>query len=80
MIAAFESIVTARPDGTYDGVFMKDPPELGRLDLDWSPDGRWIVASSAPNTQNTLYLIRGDGSEYFQVGTGTNPSWRPEQP
>lgn len=80
MIAAFDSLVTAQPDGTYGGVFMKYPPERGQLDLDWSPDGRWIVASSAPNTQNTLYLIRGDGSEYFQVGTGTNPSWQPDQP
>jgi serine/threonine protein kinase/DNA-binding SARP family transcriptional activator len=80
MIAAFDSLVTAQPDGTYGAVFMKYPPEAGRLDLDWSPDGRWIVGSSAPNTQNTLYLIRGDGSEYFQVGTGTNPSWQPDQP
>jgi serine/threonine protein kinase len=80
MIAAFNSIVTVQPDGMYDGVFMKYPPERGRLDLDWSPDGSWIVASSAPDTSNTLYLIRSDGSEAFQVGNGTNPSWRPEEP
>jgi hypothetical protein len=77
MIAAFDSIVTVRPDGMYDGVFMKDPPERGLLVLDWSPDGRWIAASSPTTAGHTLYLIRGDGSEVYQIGRGTDPSWRP---
>ena len=61
-------------------VFMEDPPEDGRLVVDWSPDGAWIVASAPPPLASAsgptqVYLIRADGTETFWVGPGAEPSW-----
>ena len=77
------SLITARPDGSGEQVFMEDPPEDGRLVVDWSPDGAWIVASTPHRFASAsgpaqVYLIRADGSETFWVGPGAEPSWRPE--
>ena len=77
------SLITARPDGSGEQVFMEDPPEDGRLVVDWSPDGAWIVASTphrfaSASGPTQVYLIRADGTETFWVGPGAEPSWRPE--
>ena len=58
-------------------MLLDDAPDAGRLELDWSPDGRWVTMASAGPNQN-LYLMRGDASELFLVGTGITPSWRPD--
>jgi DNA-binding SARP family transcriptional activator/tRNA A-37 threonylcarbamoyl transferase component Bud32 len=85
LLSADTSLITVRPDGTGEQVFLEDPPENGRLVVDWSPDGLWLVAST-PHGATTVsgpartrvYLIRSDGSETFWVGSGAEPSWRPE--
>jgi Tol biopolymer transport system component len=70
------------PDGAGERVFVDEPPEGGRLVIDWSPDGEWIVMSSPSrvNLVTNLYLMRADGSETFQIGLASEPSWRPEAP
>ena len=75
-----QSFVSVLPDGSGKRVFVEEPPELGRLVIDWSPDGEWIAMSSPTGVElgGRLYLMRGDGSELFQIGLGTEPSWRPE--
>jgi hypothetical protein len=53
--------------------------------IDWSPDGRWVVAAGV-HDQNTVgggpsgvLLIRADESQMFKIATdGSEPSWRPE--
>jgi len=74
------SFLTVRPDGSDERVFLEDPPENSVLALDWSPDGGWFVMSPLSGLGSTLYLMRADGSQLFQVGFGTEPSWRPETP
>jgi WD40 repeat protein len=80
LLAADQSFISVRQDGSGERVFVEEPPELGRLVIDWSPDGEWIVMSSPTGVElgGRLYLMRGDGSETFQLGIGTEPSWRPE--
>jgi hypothetical protein len=85
LLSADERFVSVRPDGTGERVFVEEVPERGRLVVDWSPDGDWIVMSSphgvstpsGPATGN-IYLMRADGSQTFHLGLGTEPSWRPE--
>ena len=43
VVSAHSSIRSVLPDGSADEVILKYPPSNGRLVLDWSPDGRWIV-------------------------------------
>jgi TolB protein len=80
VLSSGEDLVTVGPDGSGERVLLDDPPEAGRLELDWSPDGRWVImASGGPNQSDAnLYLMRGDASEVFLVGKGTTPSWRPD--
>jgi hypothetical protein len=81
VLSADGSFVSVLPDGSGERVFVEDPPAGGRLVIDWSPDGEWISMSSPTGVgifDGRLYLMRGDGSEIFQVGLGTEPSWRPE--
>ena len=75
-----DSFVSVSRDGTAERTFVADPPEDGRLVMDWSPDGRWIVLSSPSGVGDTLYLMPADGSQVFVVGVGVEPSWRPEPP
>ena len=68
-------------------MILKYPPSNGRLVLDWSPDGRWILmtdpfgGSAVPGADagggTNVYLVRSDGGEVFLVGSGSEPSWRP---
>jgi serine/threonine protein kinase/DNA-binding SARP family transcriptional activator/Tol biopolymer transport system component len=74
------SLVSMRPDGSGQRIFVEDPPEDGRVVMDWSPDGRWIVMSSPSSIGTDLYLMRADGSQVFNIGHGTEPSWRPDAP
>ena len=81
LISVNGSLFTVRPDGSGRRLFVEDPPENGMLLLDWSPDGRWAVMSGPPPPvgQNTIYLMRGDGSQVFVISsTGSQPSWRPK--
>jgi TolB protein len=81
VLSADGSFVSVLPDGSGERVFVEDPPAGGQLVIDWSPDGEWIAMSSPTGVgifDGRLYLMRGDGSEIFQVGLGTEPSWRPE--
>ena len=80
LVAADESFLTVRPDGSDERVFPEDPLEDGALALEWSPDGRRIVMSPPSGRGSTLYLMRADGSQLFRIGFGTEPSWRPEMP
>ena len=84
MAKALPDRCPAAGDGTDDRVIIGYPPENGRLVLDWSPDGRWIVMTtpygmvgqgnvSAPN----VCLTRSGGGELFLVGSGSKPPWRP---
>ena len=78
VLSAYGSLLAVRPDGTGDRVILKYPPENGRLVLDWSPDGRWIVMTDPYNSAtNNVYLMRSGGGEQFLVGSGSEPSWRP---
>jgi serine/threonine-protein kinase len=80
------SLVTVDPDGTHERVFLADPPEGGRLVVDWSPDGRWIVMAVADVSTHiggqfdALYLAKADGSEVFFLGSGLEPDWQPTVP
>jgi serine/threonine protein kinase/DNA-binding SARP family transcriptional activator len=83
LISVNGSLFTVRPDGSGRRLFVEDPPEDGRLVLDWSPDGRWAVMSGPPEDggegRNVIYLMRGDGSQVFVISsTGSQPSWRPK--
>ncbi len=85
LLSVDESFLSIRPDGSGEQVFLEDPPENGRLVVDWSPDAGWIVASTPHGITTAsgpavgqVYLIRADGSEVFWVGPGAEPSWRPE--
>jgi len=71
------SLVKVLPDGSDEKVLVADPPEDGRLVLDYSPDGRWIVMTPPSGYGNSVYLMRADGSELHTVGRGSEPSWRP---
>lgn len=75
VLSAGRSLVTVRPDGTDERVFITQPPEDGRLVIDWSPGGDWIVMSSPSGFGDNLYLTRTDGSQLFKIGTGVEPSW-----
>ncbi|MGA9159904.1 MAG: BTAD domain-containing putative transcriptional regulator [Actinomycetota bacterium] len=87
VLSAYGSLVAARPDGTGDRGILRYPPDNGRLVMDWSPDGRWIVMTSAygsatqqqlgDGTATNVYLMRSGGDELFLVGSGSVPSWRP---
>jgi serine/threonine protein kinase/DNA-binding SARP family transcriptional activator len=76
------SFLSVRPDGSGERVFFEEPPEGGRLVIDWSPDGDWLVMSSVTGSslepRNNLYLMSADGNQLFQIGLGSEPSWRPE--
>ena len=74
VLSAYGSLLAVRPDGTGDRVILRYPPENGRLVMDWSPDGRWIVMT---NPYGSAYVMRSDGGELFLVGSGSEPSWRP---
>jgi TolB protein len=78
LIAADQSLVTVRPDGSGERVFLANPPEDGVLTVDWSPDGRWIVLSPPTGRVGLMYLMRADGSQIFRIGPGSEASWRPE--
>ena len=80
LLSADRSFLSVRPDGSGERVFLAEPPEGGRLVIDWSPDGDWIVMSTPSTVEllKNLYLMRADGGEVFQIGLGTEPSWRPE--
>lgn len=80
MLNADQRFVSVRPDGSGERLFVEEPPELGRLVIDWSPDGEWIAMSSPASVEPSgrLYLMRGDGSEIFMIGIATEPSWRPK--
>ncbi|HEY3213732.1 MAG TPA: BTAD domain-containing putative transcriptional regulator [Actinomycetota bacterium] len=76
------SLLSVRPDGSGERVFVEEPPETGRLVVDWSPDGDWMVMSTPTGLDigNNLYLMRADGSQVFQIGLGREPAWRPRTP
>jgi serine/threonine protein kinase len=76
LISADRSLVTVRPDGSGERMFLADPPEDGVLTVDWSPDGRWIVLSPLTGQPGPIYLMRADGSQIFQIGLGSEASWR----
>ena len=81
-----EGLLTIRPDGSGVRKLVEGLPiEAKLLTVDWSPDGRWIVAApihdfTAQSAQaSNVYLIRADGSDVFAIsGSGYEPSWRPE--
>ena len=77
LVSAHDSFVTVRPDGSGERVFLADPPSDGVLTVDWSPDGDWIVLSPPTGQTGPIYLMRADGSQIFQVGLGSEASWRP---
>jgi serine/threonine protein kinase/WD40 repeat protein len=82
-----ETLLSIRPDGTGLRELVADlPPEASTLTVDWSPDTRWIVAAGAHDlaavgpTGASVLLIRADGSEVFEIGTGgSEPAWRPNE-
>ena len=81
-----ETLLSIRPDGTGVRKLVDDLPAEARvLTVDWSPDGRWIVAApihdltAVSGQASNVYLIRPDGSDVFAIsGSGYEPSWRPE--
>jgi Tol biopolymer transport system component len=80
------SLVTVDPDGTHERVFLANPPEGGRLVVDWSPDGRWIVMSPSDVSRHigghfdAMYLAKADGGDVYFLGSGLEPAWRPTVP
>jgi serine/threonine protein kinase/DNA-binding SARP family transcriptional activator len=80
------SLLTVDPDGTHERVFLADPPEDGRLEVDWSPDGRWLVMSAANPSghasghYDAMYLTRVGGGQVFFLGSGSEPDWQPVAP
>jgi Tol biopolymer transport system component len=79
LISVNGSLFTVRSDGSGRRLVVEHLPENGGLVLDWSPDGRWAVMSGPPDGRNTIYLMRGDGSQVFVISSiGSQPSWRPK--
>jgi serine/threonine protein kinase/WD40 repeat protein len=80
------SLLTVDPDGTHERVVLSDPPEHGRLLVDWSPDGRWMVMSAANASGHlgrhgdTMYLTPVGGGQVYFLGSGSDPDWRLEAP
>jgi hypothetical protein len=77
LMSAHDSFVTVRPDGSGERMFVADPPADGVLTVDSSPEGDWIVLSPPTGQAGPIYLMRADGSQIFQVGLGSEASWRP---
>jgi hypothetical protein len=83
-----ETLFSIRPAGTDIQELLVDlPTEERALALDWSADGRWIVAAgpydlaALSGVPSDVYLIRADGSEVFTIAAGgSEPAWRPETP
>jgi Tol biopolymer transport system component len=82
-----ETLLSIRPDGTgLREVVVELPPEASTLTVDWSPNGRWIVAGGAHDlaavglSQALVLLIRADGNQLFEIGVGgSEPAWRPNE-
>jgi serine/threonine protein kinase/DNA-binding SARP family transcriptional activator len=82
-----ETLLSIRPDGTGLREFVADlPPEASTLTVDWSPNGRWVVAGGVHDlaavelSEVRVFLIRADGSELFEIGVGgSEPAWRPNE-
>ncbi len=45
-------------------------------DLQWSPDGTWLMASSWDTAD--IWIVRGDGTGARIVASGTRPRWSPD--
>jgi DNA-binding SARP family transcriptional activator/Tol biopolymer transport system component/tRNA A-37 threonylcarbamoyl transferase component Bud32 len=80
-----ELLLSMRPDGSDVRPFLDDVP--GPLSIDWSPDGRWLIAAGVYDQAALgqgappVLLIPSDGSQVFGIfPTGSEPSWRPEVP
>jgi Tol biopolymer transport system component len=79
-----ELLLSMRPDGSDVRPFL-DIGRLGPLVIDWSPDGRWIIAAGVFDQAAVgqgappVTLISSDGSQVFEIfPTGSEPSWRPD--
>ena len=75
-----------RPDGSAVQNLVPDLRIGEAVAIDWSPDGRWIVAGGTHpatfrgDTPGVL-LIPANGSPMFKVAAGgLEPSWRPDVP
>ena len=82
----YTALYSMLPDGSAVRELFPDLRIGEAVAIDWSPDGRWIVAAGAHqatfrgDTPGVL-LIRADGSQMFLVaGGGLEPSWRPDVP
>jgi Tol biopolymer transport system component len=83
-----ETLLSIRPDGTDVREFVADLPSDARaLSVDWSEDGRWIVAAgpydlaAVGGSPSHVYLIRADGGDVFAIAAGgSEPAWRPTTP
>lgn len=69
------------PDSGYDEERVTDNI-AGMREVDFSPDGLWIVMTSNPDgPNNDLYIMRIDGAELIQItkysGFDADPAWRP---
>jgi Tol biopolymer transport system component len=79
VVSSGPGLMTIRPDGSNPEVIVDDPSLPSRIVMDWSPDGRWAVVASAADIGpiENVFLVRADGSQAFEIGIGTEPSWRP---
>ena len=50
-----------------------DVPACG---LQWSPDGRWLLASDRETAD--IWVVRADGGGARVIGSGANPRWSPD--
>jgi WD40 repeat protein len=55
---------------------------IGPNHLAWSPDGNWLAVANptelAPDGENSLWVIRPDGSAEHFIGSGDRPIWNPD--
>jgi Tol biopolymer transport system component len=65
--------------------FQMTETDAGMKEVDYSPDGFWLVFSSNPEGENhDIYIMRSNGTDIRQItdyeGLDFDPAWRPIQP
>jgi DNA-binding SARP family transcriptional activator len=81
----YTALLAMRPDGSDAQELFPDLRIGEVVAIDWSPDGRWVVAAGVHDQDAVgggtpgVLLIRADGSQMFKIAAdGSEPSWRPD--
>jgi hypothetical protein len=75
MSPARQHVLRIRPDGSG---LQRLTPDMGTIsDLQWSPDGEWLLFDAALPVDGGIYRMRADGSSLEKIGAGSSPRYAP---